>query len=209
MFVAVLAALAIPMPLPPIVAVPTTAAPSPAEVRFVLAPSGNEARYRVREQLAGLDFPNDAVGRTSGVTGEIVFSDDGRVIPERSRITIDLRGLTSDKDRRDGYVQRRTLVTDSFPTAEITIRQINGLGWPLPTSGALQFTIVGDLTIKGVTRSTTWQVMANATPASYRGTASTRFTFADFALDKPRVASVLSVDETIALELDFNFVRME
>jgi len=30
-----------------------------------LAPAGNEARYRVREQLAGVDLPNDAVGVTS------------------------------------------------------------------------------------------------------------------------------------------------
>src|SRR5690606_8963148 len=132
---------------------------------------------------------NDAVGKTSEITGGVVFDDNGLIIPEQSKIVIDLRNLTSDKDRRDNYVRRRTLVTDSFPTAEFTVRSVSGLDWPLPSSGALQFTITGDLTIKGVTRSTTWQVMATATPASYRGTASTRFTFDDFGMSKPRVAS--------------------
>lgn len=208
MLVAVLAALAIPMPVPPAISHTIATTPVAAEVRFTLAPTGNEARYRVREQLAGLDFPNDAIGKTSDVTGTLVFDDNGQVVAEQSKIVIGLKTLASDKERRDGYVQRRTLVTDSFPTAEFTVRSVSRLDWPLPTSGALQFTITGDLTIKGVTRSTTWQVMANATPASYRGTASTRFTFEDFGLSKPRVASVLSVDDNIALEFDFNFVRM-
>jgi hypothetical protein len=34
-------------------------------VRLVIAPQGNEARYRVQEQLVGVDLPNDAVGKTS------------------------------------------------------------------------------------------------------------------------------------------------
>ena len=208
MFVAVLAALAIPMPVPPAISHSIVTAPVAAEVRFTLAPTGNEARYRVREQLAGLDFPNDAVGKTTDVTGSIAFDDNGQVIAEQSKIVIGLKGLTSDKERRDGFIQRRTLVTDSFTTAEFTVRSVSRLDWPLPTSGALQFTITGDLTIKGVTRSTTWQVMATATPAAYRGTASTRFTFDEFGLTKPRVASVLSVDDNITLEFDFNFVKM-
>ena len=33
-----------------------------AEVRFAVAPAGNEVRYRIREQLAGFDRPNDAFG---------------------------------------------------------------------------------------------------------------------------------------------------
>jgi hypothetical protein len=39
------------------------------------------------------------------------------------------------------------------------------------------------------------------------GTASTRFVFEDFAMAKPRVRSVLSVADTIALEYEFNLVR--
>ena len=38
-------------------------------LQLVVAPEGNEVRYRVREQLAGFDLPNDAVGATGHVTG--------------------------------------------------------------------------------------------------------------------------------------------
>src|SRR5690606_5186683 len=46
---------------------PSTA-DSPAErgiLSLTVGPQGNEARYRVREQLVGFDLPNDAIGRTS------------------------------------------------------------------------------------------------------------------------------------------------
>src|SRR5690606_34094993 len=34
---------------------------------------GSKAFYRVREQLAGISFPNDAVGTTENVTGVLVI----------------------------------------------------------------------------------------------------------------------------------------
>jgi polyisoprenoid-binding protein YceI len=180
---------------------------SAVETRLVLAPTGNEARYRVREQLAGVDFPNDAVGATSAITGEIVLDDAGKVIAARSRITVDLRTLKSDRERRDGYIQRRTLETETHPNAVLEVTGLTGLAHPLPTSGALSFTLTGNLTIHGTTRLTTWQVTATASDGGYRGSAKTSFTFEEFGLTKPRVAMVLSVEDTIGLELDFHFVR--
>ncbi len=175
--------------------------------RLEVASTGNEARYRVREQLAGVDFPNDAVGVTHGVTGQIVLGPDGHVQPTDSRITIDLRALTSDKDRRDGYVQRRLLETDTYPNATLALTAIRGLPSPLPTSGMFAATLEGQLTIRGVTRPTTWTAEITATPTGFAGTAKTSFTFDQFEMTKPRVAVVLSVEDTIALEYDFTLVR--
>ena len=59
-------------------------------MRFVLAIDGNEARYRVREQLAGIDFPSDAVGKTDRVEGSLLIGVDGRIVRDSSRFTIDL-----------------------------------------------------------------------------------------------------------------------
>src|SRR5438105_7346030 len=99
---------------------PTTARapmrPQPPErVHFIIAPQGNEARYRVREQLANLDFPSDAVGATQGITGGILVNDKGQIVADSSRFVIDLKTLASNETRRDRYVQRNTLKTDSFP----------------------------------------------------------------------------------------------
>ena len=191
--------------LMPAVAVAQSA--SPATTRFEVAASGNEARYKVREQLAGVDFPNDAIGVTPAVSGQVVIDDTGAVVADQSIITIDLRPLKSDKDRRDGYVQRRLLNTEEFPEATLRVTGINGTPSPLPTSGSFNFSLTGDLTLRGVTRPTTWAVTATATPTGYTGSATTSFTFADFEMTKPRVAVVLSVEDTIALEYDFTLIK--
>jgi len=192
-----------------VLAVPVTlAAQSPATTTHLeVAPTGNEARYRVREQLVGVDFPNDAVGVTHAITGQIVLEPDGRVRSAESRITIDLRPLKSDKDRRDGYVQRRLLETETYPTATLAVTSIRGLPSPLPTSGTFTATLEGQLTLRGVTRPTTWTAVVTATPTGFTGTTKTSFTFDRFEMTKPRVAVVLSVEDTIALEYDFALVR--
>jgi polyisoprenoid-binding protein YceI len=188
-------------------AVPHAAAYTPnAPLRFVLAPTGNEARYRVREQLAGFDFPNDAVGATSDITGGIVIGTDGKVVPGESKFVVDLTKLKSDRDRRDGFLQRRTLETEKFPTVELVPTALQGLPTPLPTAGEKTFDLLGDLTIRGVTRPTTWHVKATFDGGRIAGSAATTFTFADFQITQPKVASVLSVADSIRLEYDFVLV---
>ncbi len=174
--------------------------------RLVLAPEGNEARYMVREQLARLSFPSDAVGMTKDLTGALVIDEHGKVVPSESRFTVDVTTLKSDRERRDRYLQRRTLHTSEFPTVELNLTELPGLPVPLPASGAFDFELVGDLTVHGVTRSTRWKVVAEAEGAGFSGTASTSFTFGDFGLAKPRIAMLLSVADTIRLEYDFHLI---
>jgi polyisoprenoid-binding protein YceI len=174
--------------------------------RWTVAPQQNEARYRVREQLARLNFPNDAVGVTRGVGGVLVIDAEGRVASAESRFVIDMTALESDSDRRDNFVRRNTLQTDEHPTVVFVPTGLRGLAWPLPEAGAVTFQMVGELTIRGVTRPAVWDVEANVANGGISGEATTRFTFADFDITKPRVASVLSVDDDIRLEYSFLLV---
>jgi polyisoprenoid-binding protein YceI len=178
-----------------------------ASVRLRLAPSGNEARYRVNEQLARVTLPNDAVGATSAVTGQLLLDAAGRFVADSSRITIDMTSLETDNDRRDNFVRRRTLEVEQYPTAVLAPRALRGLPWPLPASGERRFQLVGDLALHGVTRSTVWDVTATFAGDRISGTARTQFKFGDFNLTIPRVAMVLSVQDSIRLEYDFAFQR--
>jgi polyisoprenoid-binding protein YceI len=180
---------------------------SAATYRFVTAPEGNAARYRIREQLVGLDLPNDAVGETKAVTGAISADKSGKIISAESKFTVDVTNLVSDKDRRDGFVRRRVLQTEQYPTVTLVPTSISGLSLPLPASGSKTFELTGDLTVRGVTRPTTWKVTAQFAPTGMIGKAATSFTFKDFSIDQPRVPVVLSVADTIKLELDFSLVK--
>ena len=68
---------------------PLAAAEIPQHYRVV--PERSTASYRIREQLAGINFPSEAVGTTQAVTGTIALDDQGQVRPSDSRMTIDLR----------------------------------------------------------------------------------------------------------------------
>jgi polyisoprenoid-binding protein YceI len=175
--------------------------------RLVVAPANNRARYLIQERLAGMDLPYDAVGETSGIGGEIMFDDRAQVIAEQSLIVVDVSRLTSDKERRDKYVQARLLTTADHPTVDLVPTAVRGLTGPLPTSGARNFQLIGDLTVRGVTRPTLWKVAARFQGGKVSGTASTAFTFDDFKLTQPRVPFVLSLADTIRLEYDFEMNR--
>ncbi len=175
-------------------------------VRYMVAPAGNEARYRVREQLAGFDLPKDAIGATKNVTGRVVIGADGKVVKDSSKVTIQLSDLKSDQGRRDNYLRRSTLETEKFPNAELVPVALEGLLMPIEPGSSQTFVVRGNLTVHGVTRPTTWQVTARAEGKDVVGTAATAFTFKDFALEQPRVPVVLSVADTIRLEYDFRFV---
>lgn len=182
------------------------ASPTVERIRLVTAAEGNRARYRVREQLAGLQFPNDAVGETEAIEGALVLEADGRVVREESRFMVNLTTLKSDKSRRDGYVQRNTLKTAEFPTAIFVPTAVHNLPLPLPTSGEVTLRLEGELTLHGVTRPTVWDVTLRAEGKEFTGRAATQFDFATFGLTVPRVASVLSIVDEIRLEYDLRLV---
>ena len=178
-------------------------APQDIAVRYTTTASGSRARYRVRERLLGRELDNDAVGETTAITGSIALTSAGAIVPTASSFLVNMTGLKSDETRRDRYVQTRVLETDSFPTTRLAVTGVRGLPTPVPTSGRVQFQLIGDLTLRGVTRPTTWNVTANVNGNQLTGTAATAFTFTDFKLMQPKVRVVLSVADTIRLEYDF------
>ena len=95
---------------------------------------------------------------------------------------------------------------EQYPQAEFVPTAVRGLTPPLPGSGTRTFELVGNLTVHGVTKPTTWAVTATSQNNQVTGNASTMFTFADFGLQQPRVPIVLSVGDTIRLEYDFTLV---
>ena len=164
----------------------------------------SEARYRIREQLANLPAPNDAVGVTTEVSGSVFLNADGSLdTAQPSQITVGLASLKSDEGRRDRYVRNNTLQTSQFPNTVFTVKEFQGLPTPLPTSGEHSFKMIGDLKIKDVSHTVTWDVTAAFTEESIDGMATTSIAFADFKMEKPSVSIVLSVQDTFTLEIDF------
>ena len=93
----------------------STSSGSGTGVTYTLDATQSSAEYKARETLANIGSPTDAVGKTSNVTGTIVFTDSGAIDSSASNITIDLSTLQSDKSQRDNYIKQNTLDTDKYP----------------------------------------------------------------------------------------------
>ena len=181
--------------------------PPTAGARLEIA-EGSSATYRVTEQFVGVAFTNEAEGTTNLVSGTLTIDADGTIAPG-SKLTIDLRGLKSDQDQRDGFIQNRTLETAKFPNAEFVPTKLTGLDKMIPSTGQAGISLTGNLTIHGVTKEVTFQGIATFNPRtnSVAGRAKTSLTFDEFGLSQPKIGRLASVDNKIDLELVYRFKR--
>ncbi len=182
---------------------PTSGGANATTVTLIAVPGKSQANYRVREQLANVSLPGDAVGVTDQLSGQIVGKTDGTIVSADSKFVVDLTKLKSDQSMRDGFIQRETLRTSQYPNATFVPTSVSGLPATLPPTAPVSFQLTGDLTIRDVTKSVTWDVKCTPTNATEGAChATTTFTFEDFKIPQPRVPRVLSIQDNITLEVD-------
>jgi polyisoprenoid-binding protein YceI len=172
-----------------------------AELRFEAAQDRSKVTVRVREQLASVPSPSDAVLTTKAVSGQFVLRSDGTFAPD-SKLSVDVTTLQSDEGRRDQFIKRSTLETSRFPRAEFVPMRTAGLSTPMPATGEWTFTLIGNLTIRDVTKQVSWDATAKRTSGELSSTAKTSFKFGDFGMEPPTAASVLSVVDEIRMEIE-------
>jgi polyisoprenoid-binding protein YceI len=190
------------------VAAPTAASQTGDIVKLEVVPEKSQARYRVREQLASLSLPSDAIGKTSAITGTIVGKTDGSISSSESKFVVDLSTLQSDRSQRDNFLRRNVLGTDQYPDATFVPTQATGLPPSFPSSGKAAFKLTGDLTVRNVTKPVTWDVTCQGQTTEGLCNATTSFNFEYFNLTQPHVSVVLSIVDNITLEVDMYLRRV-
>ena len=164
---------------------------------------GSVARYIVREQLARWISAKDVSGETELVTGQIRVSPEGALIPKDSQFVVNLKSLKSDEPKRDNYIRKNALESNKFPEAVFEINAMEGWQGPLPTAGSINVSLTGDMTIHGVTKEITWGLVADVEQDIVTGIAKTEIDFDLFNIKKPRLPFILTLEDTLRLELDF------
>lgn len=182
-----------------------------AKTIYAIVPEEPTARYRAQEELAQVG-QNEAVGETQAIAGQIGFDAEGKPVP-CSRIDVDLRTLKSDQAWRDNYLYKNTLETETYPLATFVLREVQGLNGPLAEGKEVPLTLIGDLTMHGVTKTVAWQgkaMLQGDTPTGeiMTGEAVTEFDMPDFAIEPPRVPVVLSLNERVRLEIDLTATKV-
>ena len=122
---------------------------------YAIVPEESAARYRVQEELAQVG-ETEAVGETQAIIGQFGFAEDGLPLP-CSRFDVDLRTLQSDQAKRDNYLYQNTLEAERYPLATFVLRAIEGLEAPLEEGQETTLRLIGDLTLRDVTKLVAWE----------------------------------------------------
>src|SRR5256886_11401378 len=170
--------------------------------------SGSQAGYRVREQLASLPAPSDAVGRTTAVTGSFTLTQvaSGDAVTAAS-FSVDVSTLTSDKAMRDRRIHQQGLQSDRYPTATFQLSS----PIVLPAGGAggqtIHVSAIGALTIHGVTRTVTIPIDGRLSGSQIELVGSITFPFRDFGMTPPSIGGFVSVQDNATMEFQLVLTR--
>jgi polyisoprenoid-binding protein YceI len=170
--------------------------------------SGSVAGYRVREQLASLAAPSDAVGRTSAVTGTLTLTQAaGGYTLAAAAFSVDVSKLTSDQSRRDQRIHSQGLESDRYPTATFTLTSPIALPAEATSGQTIHVSATGDLTIHGVTKSVTIPIDARLTGSKIELVGSITFPFSQFGMTPPSIGGFVSVQSNATMEFQLLLTR--
>jgi polyisoprenoid-binding protein YceI len=159
--------------------------------------------YRVREQLAILPAPSDAVGRTTAVDGEL---DIKGLKITTVHVNADMTQLTSDRSMRDERIHSIGLETDAFPDATFTLTEPITFEAQPVDGEAISAGATGELTLHGVTNTVCVPVEATLMHNAIQVRGSVGVVFSDYDIQAPNLGFVTTEDHG-TIEFQLNFAR--
>jgi polyisoprenoid-binding protein YceI len=163
-------------------------APAGGVIHFSAA-GGSEASYTVNEQHSNLPAPNDAIGTTKAVSGDIWLTPEGLDPSHRSSLTIDLRTIKSDAAARDTAVNK-LLQTDVYPNAVFTVQNIAGFPQHYQQGISTGVTLEGTLAVHGQQQPVNWTGIAIYNGSELEAVVSTQFDMTSFGIEPPNNKAV-------------------
>jgi polyisoprenoid-binding protein YceI len=160
--------------------------------------------YRVREQLTFLSSPNEAVGRSTAVTGTMTVTGD---TVEAARIEADLTRLTSDESRRDNAIRQRGLESQRFPTATLELAGPIRLAEAPVQGQEVRGQGKGRLTVHGVTRPVDLDLRGRWNGSTIQVVGQLPVRMSDYQIEAPRFGPVVSIEDSLAVDFNLVFER--
>lgn len=165
---------------------------------------GTKARFTLEEDLRGKHITVEGV--TSTVNGAFNADRANLAAATIGEIKINARTFVTDSEQRNNAIRRFILKTEDDANEFIVFKvtSINGLPASADLAQALPFTIVGDLTIAGVTKSVTFTgIMSFETDNKITGKAEATVHYPDFGITVPDLPFLANVDKDATLFIDF------
>ncbi|MGA7954182.1 MAG: YceI family protein [Gloeobacterales cyanobacterium] len=155
------------------------------------------AAYKSRDSLSAW------TGTTKDVNGSVTYdSQTGEFL--KGEVQIGLASIDSGNGVRDARMRNEFLQTDKFPTALLVVKKIENFPkfsdwkqWGNRQKGKL----IGDLTIKNITKPVTFDAEAIYTGKELKITGTSKVKMTDYGITPPSIFLV-TVEDTLGLEFD-------
>jgi polyisoprenoid-binding protein YceI len=141
---------------------------------------GSQAGYRVSEVLNGQT--NEATGRTTAVTGQVVIS--GTSVGSAT-FSVDLAKISSGESQRDSQFRGRIMNTSQYPTATFELTAPIELSSVPANLVEISVKATGTLTLHGTAKAVTIDLTARRNGANLEITGTVPITFSDYGISNP------------------------
>ena len=181
-----------------------TPIPSTGLQTFQIVPAQTTASYSVYENLIFQNKPNnDAIGTTHSVQGSFSIRTGTSPLVAAMNITVDLRTLQSDAQRRDNYIKQNTLETDTYPYAKFVSVSTKDLPASYADGQTVHFQLTGNLTMHGKTNKEVFDVQGKVVGNTITGTATSTIYMTDFGMQPPNLANIAIAQNKVLVTITF------
>jgi polyisoprenoid-binding protein YceI len=181
-----------------------TSANAPSAILFQIVPDSSQVSFTTHEELRG--SPNTVVGTTNQVAGQIYVDFNTPSNSQVGVIRVDVRTLATDNEFRNRAIRTAILQSsqDQYEYAQFTPTALQGMPDKVTIGQAVSFQIVGDLTLRDITQSVTFDTTVTVvSDTRLEGTATATVTRAQYQLEIPSVPGVANVSDNVQLQIDF------
>ena len=165
---------------------------------------GSFVGYRVKEELGGIGGVT-AVGRTTGVTGNVTIADNEATA---ATISADMTALKSQESSRDGQLRNQGIEYGRFPTSEFKLASTE-IPDGVEDGETASVTLNGSLTLHGVTKEVSMPAEVTLKDGVLVVVGEVEVLFADYAIQKPTAARVVSMEDKGVMEVQLFFKKAE
>lgn len=183
----------------------------PERALYRITEDESEARFIIDEVLGGV--PTRVVGTTPRLAGDVIVNFSDPAASQIGQIAINVRTLRTDQEFRDQAIRGQILrsAQDEFEFVTFAPTALSGLpSTPVSVGETLNFQITGDLTVRGETRTVTFDAEVVVTSEDrITGFASTDILYPDFGITINAPPTVTDISDEVILEIDFVALRVE
>jgi polyisoprenoid-binding protein YceI len=180
----------------------STQAVGSGTVIYQILPADSKVSFTIDEVLRGQ--PNTVVGTTDQVAGQVALDPSDPTGAQIGTIQVDARTLATDDNFRNRAIKNQILDTNNYEYITFTPTAMTGLPDQVSFGTSYTFKIVGDLTIKDVTKEVSFNATVTPVDASrLEGSANATILYKDFGIAIPQVRQVASVADDVTLEIAF------